>query len=256
MNLRISSNPTQVCLVFLTVLAMGASCSPVLYGTQGQNVPLLQSEKDVHLSGGVSATDESEGQFVQGAIAITERMGIMGSYYTFKKDGGGWNARAEYSEFAVGRIIPMESSKWLVEVYAGMGYASIENFHEGDYIDVKYSKFFIQPSLGYVGRWWELALTSRIAHVKYGNHSYQFVSSSDQLSAERFFEAKDRSLVLEPGITLRVGPPYLKLQLQYVSTSFQYEDEMLDLVDENFLSVGLAFNWRKYEKRDRSKKGR
>ena len=231
------------------------SCAPVLYGTQGQNVPMLKAEGDVYLSAGHIETNESSGEYANAAYAISEKTALMASSYKYHGGNtGGWSANAKFQEFGIGRFFAKKDQNWVFDVYTGLGYASINNYSDNnDFIDVNYSKWFVQSSYGSVGRIAEFAFTLRLAKVTYAERTCSLIDEAQQLAIENFFNENNTFFVYEPGFTFRIGPPYVKVELQVVTSNFSHRYGGQDLADNTHASLGLAFNWREYQKRVRKK---
>jgi len=110
-----------------------------------------------------------------------------------------------------------------------------------DFINTNYTKPFIQPSVGFGSKRFEFILTGRVGLLLYGNKDYQFSDADHRNGAEQFFEDKNGSFVFEPGVTVRAGAKWGKVQLQFVNTSFDFDAPLTDdddLVLGNQFSVG------------------
>src|SRR5688572_28965092 len=96
----------QTVLQLLTVMLIGiTSCSPVLYSTVGQNVPLFKEKGEVSMGAGFASANNGSGVSVQLAGAVSNRVALFGSFYSLSEDNAddhGWSGDGAYGEFAVG----------------------------------------------------------------------------------------------------------------------------------------------------------
>jgi hypothetical protein len=145
-----------------------------------------------------------------------------------------------YFEAGVGKYGYSAENKWSYELIGGVGYGTLKNKLGNETVNANYIKPFFQPSFGVSGGIVEFALTPRIGLVSYVSHSNSISDSFDRSRVETFFDEKSSSLVFEPGATLRIGYRNVKVQAQYVYSTFNYEDDDgMDPVNPEFISIGL-----------------
>lgn len=241
-------------ILFLIIGVWATSCSPVLYSPVGQNVPLFKQKGESLVSAGIVTSDTemltlfgesnyAEGPFIQAAAAVDSNLAFMSSYY-FMQDKEASDAEIKghgsHFEIGVGKFWPIKKSKWIGEVFVGTAIASIKNKVNGDALEVKYSKPFIQPSIGYRGNVFEFAFTSKIGIVNYFNFNNQ-LTDQDRFDAAESFESRNKTtLVFEPGFTWRIGWKNIKFQAQTCATTFSYSGwEGYEAVNQVYVGVGL-----------------
>lgn len=215
------------------------SCSPVLYTTIGQNVPMLQKKGEIAVSGGAGYTNHAAGINAQFAAAVTDKIVVMSSYYSLQADAasGGGN----YFELGAGKYSYKPDTRFCSEFLFGMGFGSINNTGENQtFVNVNYIKPFIQPSFGFTSEFADIAFTPRIALVSFTSHSDFVTDAQLRTNLDGFYSSKS-ALAFEPGITIRLGYKYVKLQGQYNYTTFSYNGNNFNPVDKDFFSVGLYF---------------
>lgn len=224
------------------VLRMLTSCSSVVYTTVGQNVPLFQEKGEVTFSGGIGETSRAGGINAQLAVAVSDHVAVMTSYYNLKSEEVG---SGSYVEAGAG-LFKRLSDQVTGEVFAGIGFGSHHNTtfsHPSGYswdMNANYFKPFIQPSLGISTGSLELAFTPRIGFLSYTSHSDTYTNGTTMRAAiDDYFQSKQNSVVFEPGLTLRLGYRAVKVQAQYNHSSLNYSSPDFKPVDREFISLGI-----------------
>lgn len=231
-------------LSFTTFLIFAASCSPVVYSTIGQNVPLLRNKGEFSINASAASSDDGEGGGFQFAAAPDSNFAIITSFYSLKNETSDeWQGRGSYFELGAGRFGHMDPKNkiFIAEIFLGIGYGGIRNSDQNSSsrLDVRFIKPFIQPSIGISGTWYDVALTPRVAWVSYTS---QLVSVDDpelRTQAEQFFDDKKNTIVFEPGFTLRLGYKSIRGQLQYNASTFSYRENSDVNINNQFLSMGI-----------------
>ncbi len=232
---------------------MFMSCAPVLYSNVGQNVPLLKEKGDFSAQIALSESDGGEeggwlgrGVGIQGAYAVSEKIAAMGSFYSMggvEDDETDWQGNGKYFELGAGLYGGQPEKKFLYEVFLGLGSGSIKNSASfaNDYINVGYLKPFIQPSLAFSTKYFDMALTPRIALLSYTKKD-DYNLTSAEYDPVAYFEENDNKILFEPGILFRGGFPSVKLELQINYSTIK--GSALDgygLYNNFFASYGLRF---------------
>lgn len=227
------------------------SCAPVLYSNVGQNVPLLKEKGDFSAQIAYSESDgDNEGGWlargigIQGAYAVSEKIAAIGSFYSMNgadDDDTDWNGKGSYFELGAGWYGGQPEKKFLYEVFLGLGSGSIKNSASNDYINVNYLKPFVQPSLAFSTKYFDMALTPRIALLSYTKKDDYRLTSTEYDPAS-YFEENNNQILFEPGILFRGGFPSVKLELQFNYSTVQgttFDDYSLN--NKLFSSIGLRF---------------
>ena len=227
-----------------------SSCGPVLYSNVGQNVPMFTQKGE--FAGAISYSaafgqdlTDAAGVGLNAAYAISDKWAGLMSYYSMKnaentKDEE-WQGQGSYFEVGGGRFGTLENKKFAYEVFGGFGFAGIRNQNVPEKIDVKIFKPFIQPSIGYISRYFDFIVTPRISYINYSSHAYQLNDVEMRANADQFFEQQNNVFVFEPGFTLRGGIKNVKLQMQYNFSSFKNQYGNFYPVNDIYGSIGLYF---------------
>jgi hypothetical protein len=247
--------PFVLSVLIIAVALQLSSCSPVLYSTVGQNVPMFKEKGEFMLQGGYAESygnyTDAGGVSVQAAYAVNNNYAITGSYYGLKglKEQGSylgsspseWDSKGSYLELGGGKYGSFNSKPFAWEAFAGLGLGSITNSQLKTNINMKLIKSFIQPSIGYISKYVDLILTPRIGLVSYTSHTSSFVDPMISQQVDEFFEKNKNTLVFEPGITLRAGIKNVKLQLQYNYSTFKTDlgNEENTPVNKDYFSIGF-----------------
>lgn len=226
--------------VFVIFLIILDGCSPVLYSNVGQNVPLLQNKGEFSAQLALATVDGPDGVAVQSAYAISDHVGVMTSLYLLGDHyAEGWKGTGSYFEFGGGYFTKTGTQKLVFEIYGGAGFGSIKNQDNTSrqFVDVSFSKPFVQPSIGFTSKYFDVAITPRFGKINYGKTSQLILDPIyvDELAS--YLSRFDGDFFFEPGITLRGGFQNVKLQVQYVYSTYAKET----WVCSGFFSVGVNF---------------
>lgn len=243
---------TRFSIFCLAILA--ASCSLVLYSPVGQNVPLFREKGEALISAGIGSSDTqlftllgesnyADDPYVQAAFAFDSSLAVMSNYYKMhdrEEVDAEVKGHGSQFEIAIGKFWPIENSKWVGEVYLGAGTTSIKNQVNGDALNVKYLKTFVQPSIGYRGRIFEFAFTTKIGVVNYTHFTNQLSDQAQFTTAESFYKRNKSVIVFEPGFTYRIGWKNIKFQVQTCATTFSHSGwEGYETVNQLYGGFGL-----------------
>ncbi|MCC5936975.1 MAG: hypothetical protein JJU34_06815 [Lunatimonas sp.] len=111
-----------------------------------------------------------------------------------------------------------------------------------DYIDVRFLKPFFQPNLAIATKYFDLAISPRLAYLTYISLDDYHLDSQDLKNSVRdYYNENNNRVVFEPGIMVRGGFPNAKLELQYSFSTLA--DPILDmfLVNHSYFSIGTRF---------------
>lgn len=229
-------------LLLLSVLGI-TSCNRHIYAPNAVNVPLLKEKNEFKAS--ISPNN------LHTAFAITDNIAIMANgQYVYRL--APWDndqstndlfldqdLRGGVVEGAVGFFKPLDKKKRMVfDVYAGGGAGGFKTLaahnteasaNPNDYLlKNRFSKVFIQPSIGFVHPVIEAAFSSRFSMLNFYNSQIGSRAFENNTTAkDDFLRVADKPIVFyEPAFTFRVGYKYVKFQTQLLFS--------IPLNDENF----------------------
>jgi hypothetical protein len=251
---RINQMVMKAVLRVFAILIVGSnlsSCGPVLYSNVGQNVPMFQEKGEFSGQFGFSSTDgaySAKGPGGKAAYAVSDKFHVMGSFYamenTTNSDMDEWEGKGSYWEFGTGLYGGFKKPRFRYEAVLGFGKGRIENtslITSGNYINSTFIKPFVQPSWGFVSRFFEIAFTPRIAFLSFQNTQDYQLLPQQRLDAMKFYDQRSNNLVLEPGLTLRGGYETLMLDLQYSFSTLQEVSQEFFVINDEHFSIGLRF---------------
>jgi hypothetical protein len=252
-------------LLIPCLLAAGmflSACDRHIYVPNTVNVPLLKEKYE--FKGSLSPTN------YQAAFAIANKVAVMANgQYVYRwilenendhEDNDIFldqHTRGGVIEGAIGFFQPLDLKKRMVfDTYAGFGAGRFKTLdrafndanstgNTGDYqLTTRFSKFFVQPSIGFVHPVFEAAFSSRVSIVNfYGMSMGSKVFENEINRRENFPRVGDRTRTfVEPAFTFRVGYKYVKFQTQLLFSVFLDDDYNRYGVSDYFqpVAVGLG----------------
>lgn len=217
-------------LILGTVLLINmvlSACSP-LYIPSAKHTHFLDTEGEAN----VAAYSGTNGFDIQGAYAITPKLGVVTAISAANKTDSSSNT--EHQHFAIEAGVDYYKKlgdKGRFEALAGLGFGNAEAVKT---ITTKgsFSNFFLQSNIGFESRALDVGLAMRMNQVVF----YKFETSnttSNNSEAATFFE---------PSLFARLGWERLKLEVQMgLATplqrdiNFQYESLTV--------ALGIRYNW-------------
>jgi hypothetical protein len=235
--------------VLLAVLL--SSCTHYYYVANVQNVPLFKEINEFRISGSVGSGDESTSIEVQTAYSVTDKIGVMANYMSAK--GGNISSNnygsGNYFEGAVGYYKPF-SRFGVFETYAGLGFSNQHheygNFYYNQSIgnsDLSSAKFYIQPSLGFTSKFFDIAVSTRISALTFNVKSNNVRDDNDLFNELNSLSTQIHGYI-EPAVTIRAGWQYLKVQFQAEYSRNLIPDDM-SVGEHGHISIGLYFSFGK-----------
>lgn len=216
----------QLAIAVLALLSLLTCCAPCYYAPNAQNVPVFSGKGQGNGTFSFQFGPLSTGWNVQGALALSDHIGIMGNYnhYSGRESSGTWNGedystkfKSNMGEIGLGYFYPFKG-KFVVEAYGGLGGSRINTDYErwnGDgSSSVGTTCFFIQPSIGYYKKHVSLAFSTRFRLLNFRDVKYQTGLGSDPLESLDYMENMPVQGFFEPAFTFRAGGEKVKFQAQ------------------------------------------
>lgn len=224
---------------FLLILILFQQCTHYYYAPNSVNVPLFQEKGETKISIKTGGSDEVGLDEIQFAYSVTDHIGLMvNRTKAFDANDVDW-ATGYYLEGAIGYFTSL-SKRTIFEIYGGFGDCDTKHHYSDSKISyVEFDKYFIQPSVGFRSKYFDIALSTRFCtlyfdHLKYSeNLILEERKHLDYIRNNRF------SYLLEPAITLNFGWPNYKLTFQVVN-SHNLSHSKIRQEEEN-ISFGIHF---------------
>ena len=210
------------------------SCRAV-YAPNALNVPLFQEKGE--FKGSISSNN------LQLATAVSSHVGIIANGYLnrYKSDDKSFKNNGQGAEIGVG-YFGSTPKRLTYETYAGIGFYGIKmnEANNTKTLNTDAFKYFIQPAVGWVNPYFEVAVSPRVAVVKYSTPDITGYNAQE-ISDNHFdiLSTKSHAFV-EPTLILRGGYRFIKIQAQ-VGHSFKLTKNKINY-DDGIGSIGLIFN--------------
>jgi hypothetical protein len=184
---------------YLILLLIATSCAPT-YIPNIRNTPMFKDKGEVQLSFSVG-----NGLNGQGAVAITDNFGVMGSYMYLERNNGERNSvdyrKHTFGEGGVGYF--KNNEKTFFEIFAGYGEGtgySDEAFSflssSSGSVAGNYQRYFLQPAFGFNKRMMFVSFVPRFSLVNFTEFSSGGV---------RYIVNEDPTLFFEPAVVARAN---------------------------------------------------
>jgi hypothetical protein len=226
----------------LLLLLLNAGCNPNFYIPNTQNVPLITARKQTNL---LLAGNGNQVEF-QGAYGLTDQIAIQlnGGLIDPRDHSNGNGGSGKLLEAGVGYYKNIDDG-FLFDVYALTGIGSMENHFPTTLaaspqttgkISASLLRVGIQPSFGFVSRYFSMAASARIVNLFYSNVAGSLIfNNEDQV---RYLSSSHSNLLFEPALTLKAGLEPVKFQLQL---ALSYNSSHPNFKQDNaLLSLGLS----------------
>lgn len=257
----------NTCLLGLAVIS--ASCTHVYYAPNTANAPLLSEKGETRINALYSAGGVSEfsGGELQLAHAISKNVGLMvnGMAVSKSEEITDWSfnsgttgshtekGNGSYIEFAGGYFKTFDKSKKLVfETYGGIGFGTANNDYSfSAHSKVNSTKFFLQPSIGYKLRYFEMAVVPKVSFVNWNVKEARISNQSDNDAQEiAAIQSKPHFVAFEPALLLRAGGKDFKAQatLSFSNGPSGSGYMMDDLIETLNASIGISINLKPIKK--------
>ena len=223
---------------FTGTIFLFTSCSSLYYAPNPQNVPLFTEKGEGRLATSFTASEYTAGINLSGAYSFADHFGFTGNIFLVGDSDGGLIPnrtmnKGHLVDAGLIYFLPF-GSRFVFESTAGFGGGMARN--EGDYgtSTVKFTNYYIQPSLGIAGKHFDLALST-----KYSVLSYNSLSLTTSQTSGDGYPIYEPYALLEPAITMRFGWEHVKIQTQFVrSINLSSAQLSQDYININF---GLYF---------------
>lgn len=187
-------------IAFLFSILLFNACAPA-YTPNVVNAPLLnnKNETQISLHAGFSGTD------AQIAYAATDHIGLMLNW-SYRNNTFDTSSSYHYHNFIEGGVgyYTSFSSQGKFEAFAGYGYGNVDvqinNSVGTSLVQASYSRFFLQPNLGFTSQMFDVGVAPRFVYVLMKPEQFQYSTIN------KFF--------VEPTGFLRLGFKYFYLTSQ------------------------------------------
>lgn len=201
------------------------SCTHYYYAPTTANIPLLREKNEARINANYYITDEATGGELQFAYATGKRTAFMVNILTASSHGdllssatyrNAPSGYGRYAELGYGFFSPVPNSKWIFETYAGIGTGGVTNWYATtEKSKVRISKFFVQPSLGWRSKYFEIGFSNRFAfaNLKVKENTSHFNEEVE------YIKTRSSAFLVEPAMLIRFGLKHVKISLNYTHSA-------------------------------------
>lgn len=260
-----------LCLAVITCAFSACTETMHVYVPSAVNVPLLKEKNEVKGLVSLNAA--------QIAYAPTDHFAVMaGGQWVFNRSwlyGGDngeyygdddvidYDARGSSVEVGAGYFTALDEKRRAVfDVYGGVGIGNFRTIDDAYYqnagtdkkVDYKvgsrFTKFFVQPSIGLSHKVIEVAFTPRFSVVRFRSQTRNSLAFANDPEGLANFTSLNNTWVpfLEPTVTFKVGYKYIKYSMQLTVSNALRDDEYSDTYITDYFqrvafNVGASFNF-------------
>lgn len=229
-------------LLLIGIALMLSSCAHYYYVATPKNVPLFKEKNEYRANLALGFQGFEVGTVdIQAAYSITDHIAVSANYLNARggnKSSGDWGA-GNYYDVAVGYYKPI-NNRYIFEVFGGVG--TSKQYHQYDenrgVSDLSFTSYFVQPSIGYSLKHFEIALSTTLSHLRFGTINVASVNSNMEPRLINILTNRN-SMLFEPCLTIRGGFDYVKIQMQGMTTSNLSHSNQW--TQQFRLSMGLQF---------------
>ena len=177
------------------------SCETYYYVPTMQNVSLFKEKNELHASYG---GDEYNLSCFQGSYSITDHVGTHITYMS----------SSDHNDYLLegGMGYYLRYEKYLAfEAFGGYGHGMVEGYNM--------NRLYIQPTMGFVSDFLDIVFTPRFTKVNYKSNiegyflqPYPYKNEINNIDKQSYY-------FFEPGVTIRLGYKYVKLQYQSIQAN-------------------------------------
>ena len=227
------------------IILISSLCSCSVYVPNGVNTPMFTKKGETQINASVGT-----GVNVQGAYAVSDHVGIIANGYfnnttTTINNDDTRKGNGKLFEGGVGYFTKADNG-FAFETYVGAGFGnltidkSVVSTKSNKAFETSAAKIFIQPTIGYAAKHFELGFTPRFTMMKYQKPTTTY--SSAELAADKFVNIDQTNwLFIEPTLTIRAGGEKLKGQVQ-LGRSFKLNSQELGY-SSGILNLGIVYKF-------------
>lgn len=210
--------PQLIKLTFVSLISLLFSSCYTLYRPNTVHVPLFKEKNELSLNAGAGIS----GTEVQAAYSVTNNFAVManGSFLNANvaEPTGIHRKENNFGEIGLGYFQHLGENV-IGEVFSGFGAGKAYNqgnfwIGNNSFNRADYTRYFVQPSIGFVSNSFELAASLRWSYVDF----YNFKTESPIQALDKLPNRSSYAFI-EPALTARIGFKSVKIFGQ-IGTSF------------------------------------
>jgi hypothetical protein len=241
-------NYTFICRLVVAISCfIFTSCGSYNYYTSNQNVLKFKEKGDVSCQFG---TDRYDSKSFNLGYALTNNIALLTEFQAI----GAFNTKSKIDNYIWNNeliLFKKMDNSFIPAVNFGYSYGQIQR--NSDLWSLEMNKFFLQPSIGYSRKYFDIALSARLSKVDYNFHPtdlYINILESGNEPTDYFQIEESGFYFFEPAITLGAGFENFKLRYQYIITNKLNSSELEYTKNNFFITITATFNLNKIIKKN------
>jgi hypothetical protein len=239
-------------LILGIIIFLNSSCVHYYYAPSSNNVPLFKEKGEARIqaqytSTAVQVDDAANGFEIQTAYAAGNHTALqLNFFHASENDEGYGSGSGNYIEAAYGYFKPFGKNRWVFETYAGLGFGGVTNVFENDYYSTEQAKtsitkFFVQPSIGFTTKYFDVAFSSKFSLVNLGLNNSTLSKENNEYDYEYVESLRNGKSYFfwERGLMIRGGFEHVKAVIQLTETIMSDDTQP---ISNGSISLGLAIS--------------
>lgn len=218
----------------ISIIMACSGCTHYYYAPSSANIPLLRNKHDVKVNAGYSKGDDAfKGADLQLAYAATPKIGLMlNAFFAGKTEANGTDdypyatgsGKGHYMEAGTGYYKAFNKQKtWIFEGYGGGGFGSEQHTYgsiKSETAKLNFSKFFIQPSIGYrsKGDYLEIAFGAKVSTLNLKIKENKVSGDDGEIQQLNYISQHPFSILWEPSLMFCAGGENVKFCLRMTTS--------------------------------------
>ncbi len=202
-------------LILLVAAASLSGCVSYYYAPTKQTVLNFKEKGDIALHGAVDGNDGSQSTL---GYAFTDHIAVNSNFMLFEKQEG---TKYKFNDYMWENELIWFHTREEVRghtIYAvNLGYGFGEIGRNAEQYGLNFSRQFIQPSIGYMGRGFEAAFSLRAVRINYNVRQLVEWNSQDPRSFQEAWGLPNHDspyFFMEPAVTIGYGFKAFRLRIQ------------------------------------------
>lgn len=210
---------TRLTIIIGTIIGLLQSCGTYYYYPTKQNVLNFKEKGDINTS--INISEASAINSI--GYAFTNNIAFISTYTVFDRYNKASSMKFKIDDYVFdNEIILFKKIGMNIYPAINFGYGFGEIDRNSDILRASIQRQFIQPSIGYSWKYFEIAISTRISRVNHfinyrdiSQHNYIYYSNHNNAPWENL--GKEIEYFLEPSFTIGLGYKNTKLRFQYAS---------------------------------------
>jgi len=221
-----------------------SSCSSYFYYPTSQNVLRFKDKGDASIAYGL---DKGLYECYNLGYSITDNVALISDMKTFRTYSSGSDMKYKIGDFLWDNelVLYKKYHDWIYPAI-NFGYGLGQINRNAEYYRLGINRQFIQPSIGFSNKYFDLAISTRFSRVHYDLKQLKNFDLSISQSFEEYYDFQDVGkrdfYFFEPAITAGVGYKFIKLRYQGIFVNKLSSGNLRYIHKNSYLLLNITFN--------------